>query len=226
MQLACAVTLLAVIPALYLYWRHVWFYRDPERQTPIEAGAIYSPADGTVLYVKRVTGDEPPVSLKKGREVPLDRFLGNAGIRRSGYLIGIYMHPSGVHVNRSPIAGTVRAVEHKPGSNLPMILTWLRTNLGLRPFEADAAYLLTNERNIIWLSGFVDVLVVQIADIWVSRVECWVGAGETVSAGQRIGMIRFGSQVDLFVADEGVLIVAGVGQKVIAGETVLARSKR
>jgi len=226
MQQGIVVTILAVILVLYLYWRFVWFYRDPERQTPLEAGSIFSPADGTVIYIKRVTGDESPISLKKGREVPLDRFLGGAGICRNGYHFGIYMHPSSVHVNRSPITGTVRAIEHKPGSNLPMVLTWWRTNLGLRPFEAHATYLLQNERNIIWLSGFVDVLVVQIADIWVNRVECWVSASDRVSAGQRIGMIRFGSQVDLFVADESVEIVAGVGQKVTAGETVLARSKR
>jgi phosphatidylserine decarboxylase len=226
MQFDFVVTLLVVILVLYLSWRYVWFYRDPERQTPTDPGAIFSPADGTVIYIKRVTGDDPPISLKKGRKVPLDRFLGGAGIRRNGYLVGIYMHPTSVHVNRSPLAGTVRALEHKPGSNLPMAVTWLRTNLGLRPFETHATYLLQNERNIIWLSGFVDVLVVQIADIWVNRVECWVGAGDKVSAGQRIGMIRFGSQVDLFVADEGVEIVAGVGQKVTAGETVLARGKR
>jgi phosphatidylserine decarboxylase len=226
MQLASIATLLVVIVALYVYWRYVWFCRDPERQTPIDAGAIFSPADGTVIYIKHVTGDEPPISLKKGRGVPLDRFLGEAGICRSGYLIGVFMHPSSVHVNRSPVTGTVRAVEHKPGSNLPMVLTWWRTNLGLRPFEAHAVYLLQNERNIIWLSGSVDVLVVQIADTCVNRIECRVSAGEQVSAGQRIGMIRFGSQVDLFVADEGVEIAAGVGQKVTAGETVLARIKR
>jgi phosphatidylserine decarboxylase len=226
MQFASIATLLVVSLALYLYWRYVWFYRDPERQTPIDAGAIFSPADGTVIYIKRVTGDEPPISLKNGREVPLDKFLGKAEIRRSGFLIGVFMHPSSVHVNRSPVTGTVRAVEHKPGSNLPMALTLWRTNLGLRPFEAHAAYLLQNERNIIWLSASVDVLVVQIADISVNRIECRVSAGEQVSAGQRIGMIRFGSQVDLFIADESVEIVANVGQRVIAGETVLARNTR
>lgn len=208
----------------YTYWRFIWFFRDPERTICDTQGAILSPADGTVIYVKRVTESEPPVSLKKGRSIPLDKFIGAAAVQKTGYLIGIFMHPTSVHVNRAPISGVVRGVEYTQGSNLPMTLTWWRTNLRIRPFEADATHLLQNERNTVHISGAVDVIVVQIADIYVNRIECRVNKGESVDAGQRIGMIRFGSQVDLFIAqEERVQILAQVGDKVKAGEAVLAK---
>jgi phosphatidylserine decarboxylase len=218
----CAGALLLVAWAL---WRFHFFFRDPERKPPKDAASgVLAPADGTVLYVRRVEADEAPIAVKRGRPVPFSRFVGRTGVRGPGYLVGIFMLPTSVHVNRAPIAGTVRAIEHEPGSNLPMNLTWIRVHLHLRPYERDATHLLKNERTFILISNDrMWVCLVQIADYFVNRIECWVKEGQWVDQGQRVGRIRFGSQVDVFFpALEGLELNVEAGQKVRAGIDLIA----
>jgi phosphatidylserine decarboxylase len=214
-----------VLLATWALWRFHLFNRDPERTPPEGAeNGVLSPADGTILYVQRVEAEEAPIAIKRGRAVPFSRFVGRTGVRGPGYLVGIFMHPTSVHVNRAPIAGTIRAIQHEPGSNLPMNLTWIRVHLRLRPYERDATHLLSNERNFILISNDrMWVCLVQIADYFVNRIDCWVKVGEAVDQGQRLGRIRFGSQVDLFFpAMEGLQLNASAGQKVRAGIDLLA----
>lgn len=220
---ALAIVIAALCFATYIFWRFFWFLRDPDRTIPDDQRSIVSPADGTIIYIKEVTSYEPPISLKNGRQIPLEKFLGDCSIAPEGVLIGIFMHPTSVHVNRAPISGIVRRIEHQSGSNLPMTLTWWRTNLGMRPFENYATHLLTNERNIVHIAGErLQAVVVQIADIYISKIECWLKENSPVQRGDRLGMIRFGSQVDLFVAkSDGLRVVAAVGQKVRGGSDVL-----
>jgi phosphatidylserine decarboxylase len=230
MTLTESIQVFAVIAGMALVaawalWRFHLFDRDPERTAPDAAmNGILCPADGTVLYVKRVQADEAPVAVKQGRPVPLSKFVGRSGVRGPGYLVGIFMHPTSVHVNRAPIAGTVRATQHEPGSNLPMNITWIRVHLGLRPYENGATHLLSNERQFTLIANDrVWVCMVQIADYFVNRIECWVKEGEAVVQGQRVGRIRFGSQVDLFFpALHGLQLNAAVGQKVRAGIDLIA----
>lgn len=211
--------------ATWALWRFHLFNRDPERTPPEGAvNGVLCPADGTILYVRRVEAEEAPIAIKRGRPVPFSRFVGRTGVRGPGYLVGIFMHPTSVHVNRAPITGTVHAIQYEAGSNLPMNLTWIRVHLRLRPYERDATHLLSNERNFILISNHrMWVCLVQIADFFVNRIDCWVKEGEAVNQGQRLGRIRFGSQVDLFFpAVEGLRLNASVGQKVRAGVDLLA----
>lgn len=215
--------------AAWALWRFHWFNRDPDREPPPEsADSVLAAADGTILYVRRVERDEPPVCVKNGHPVPLAKFVGRTGLRGPGYLIGTFMHPTSVHVNRAPIAGTVLALQHEAGSNLPMNLTWIRVHLGLHPLERDAAHLLTNERNLMVIrNDRMWACVVQIADYFVNRIECWVKEGECVEQAQRVGRIRFGSQVDVFFpALEGLTVRVAPGRKVRAGVDVLATISR
>lgn len=214
-----------VLLATWALWRFHLFNRDPDRTPPAGAvNGVLAPADGTILYVRRVEGEEAPIAIKQGRPVPFSKFVGRTGVRGPGYLMGIFMHPTSVHVNRAPIAGTVRAVQHERGSNLPMNLTWIRVHLRLRPYEKNATHLLSNERNFILISNDrMWVCLVQIADYFVNRIDCWVKEGEAVEQGQRVGRIRFGSQVDLFFpAVEGLQLRVSAGQKVRAGIDLLA----
>jgi phosphatidylserine decarboxylase len=214
-----------VLFATWALWRFHLFNRDPDRTPPEGAvNGVLAPADGTILYVRRVEGEEAPIAVKRGRPVPFSRFVGRTGVRGPGYLVGIFMHPTSVHVNRAPIAGTVRAVQYEPGSNLPMNLTWIRVHLRLRPYEGDATHLLSNERNFILIANDrMWVCLVQIADYFVNRIDCWVKEGEAIEQGQRVGRIRFGSQVDLFFPEMvGLQLKASAGQKVRAGIDLLA----
>lgn len=186
------------------------FFRDPDRVVPDAPGVIVSPADGRVLYVRTVARGEVPPVQKRGRPLGL-RELAAIDICESGHLIGIGMHLLDVHVNRAPIAGRVTTLKHVPGSFL-----------SLKVDGATAA----NER----LTTVIDddemrVGVVQIASRLVRRIVSYVQQGDHVVVGQRIGMIRFGSQVDVIVpAFPRTRIVVRPGDAVRAGSSVLATS--
>lgn len=220
---AATVFIAALVCGICIFWRFFWFFRDPDRTVAADEWSIVSPADGTVIYIKEVSCEKPPISLKSGRQIPLEKFLGHCDIKPEGILIGIFMHPTSVHVNRAPISGIVRCVEYQSGSNLPMTVTWWRTILRMHPIENHATHLLSNERNIIHIAGeHLQAVVVQIADFYVNKIECQVKENDPVMRGERLGMIRFGSQVDLFVAkSKGLRVVASVGQKVRAGSDAL-----
>lgn len=183
------------------------FFRDPERHTPDDALSLVSPAEGEICYVRTFgPGAQPPMD-KRGRRTDACE-LGD-GPREHGIVIGIAMHLLNVHVNRSPIAGTVSSVTHSPGRFLSL----------KRP-EAVAV----NERmTTVIENDHARVAVVQIASRLVRRIVSYVDRGIGVAAGQRIGMIKFGSQVDLVLFDLDVDVCVRPGDRVRAGETVLAR---
>lgn len=211
------------IPILYLYWRFFFFFRDPERSIPVGNDAIVSPADGTVIYVREIDKDSFLFSTKKKRNISLKEYCADQNVKLPCFLIGIFMHPTSVHVNRAPISGRVERIDYRRGRNLPMTLTWWRVNLGMKPFEKYAQHLFTNERNIIGITGKIKVVVIQIADIYVNKIDCWVKEHEAISKGQRIGMIKMGSQVDVLIPREpGIKVIAREGQNVKAGETIIA----
>lgn len=212
-----------IIGVLYLYWRFYFFFRDPERLIPGGENLIVSPADGTVIYIKEIQDDNLLFSTKQNRIIHLQEFCNNQDLKPPCYLVGIFMHPTSVHVNRAPIAGCIENIDYLAGKNLPMTLTWWRVNLKLRPYEKFASHLLSNERNIITIAGIIKLAVIQIADIYVNKIECWVKEKEPVSKGQRIGMIKLGSQVDLLLPKlPGLVIKAEIGQKIKAGESIIA----
>jgi phosphatidylserine decarboxylase len=168
----------------------VYFFRDPERVTPLREGIVVAPADGKV---SRITNAVPPADL----------YLGDRPLPR----VSIFMSVFDCHVNRSPVVGKVERIAYHKGAFISADLD-----------KASES----NERN-----GFViattkgRIGVVQIAGLIARRILCFVREGATVGAGERIGMIRFGSRVDVYLP-EGAKPLIAEGQTAIAGETIIA----
>jgi len=178
----------------------VWvaaFFRDPVRVTPADPSAIVSPADGLVSLIATV---------------PLPRQLDGVGGLPGDMAtrVSVFMSVFDVHINRSPIAGTVRRVVYVPGKFL---------NADLDKASDD------NERQYFIVEGDNGVAVgfTQIAGLVARRIMRFVQEGQVVRAGERIGLIRFGSRVDVYVP-AGHSVQVAVGQRAVAGETVIARA--
>lgn len=215
---------LSLIVLLYLYWRFYFFFRDPERKIP-EGSNIVSAADGTVVYIKKVQDFRTPLSVKNKKEIHLNEILKEdlAMLKGDYFIVGVFMHPTSVHVNRAPVAGIIKKITYTAGRNLPMTLMWMRVFFRKKPYELYSDHIFTNERNAILIENKIPVFVVQIADIYVRKIECWVKENESVKKGQRIGMIRMGSQVDIiFPRRSNIDIKVKEGQIVRAGETIIA----
>jgi phosphatidylserine decarboxylase len=178
------------LAALATLWC-AYFFRDPQRVTPIYPGVVVAPADGRVVSV---TTSVPPPDLG----------LGTAPLVR----ISIFMSVFDCHVNRSPVVGRIERVVYHEG---------LFLNANLDKASED------NERNtfIITTPEGGRVAVVQVAGLIARRIVRFVNEGQAVGAGQRVGMIRFGSRADVYLPG-GTASLVGEGQTAIAGETVLA----
>jgi phosphatidylserine decarboxylase len=178
------------LAALATLWC-AYFFRDPQRVTPIYPGVVVAPADGRVVSV--TTAVPPP-----------DLGLGTAPLVR----ISIFMSVFDCHVNRCPVVGRVERIVYHEG---------LFLNASLDKASED------NERNslIIATPDGTRVAVVQIAGLIARRIVRFVNEGQALGAGQRIGLIRFGSRADVYLPP-GTLALVGEGQTAIAGETVLA----
>jgi phosphatidylserine decarboxylase len=163
----------------------VWFFRNPQRNTPEKDGLVISPADGRVIRIEETTSDEQP--------------------GRTFHKISIFMNVFNVHVNRVPCSGEVRFVRYREGK-------FLSANLD----KASAQ----NERNTVLLqtSDGREIMTVQIAGLIARRIVCWLKEGMQVQGGERFGLIRFGSRVEVFLP-LGSTILVKVGEKVRAGET-------
>ncbi len=195
-----------ILAAILLLWR---FYRDPERIPPDSASAIFSPADGLVIYTSAVPADLVPLTTKGSRKFPLTDFAHTDFFLQGGQIIGIAMNFLDVHVNRAPIGGTVQLIKRIHGRFL-----------SLKRAEA----LLENERVLsIVANEQLTVGVLQISSRLVRKIVSYVHEQEPVRPGQRIGMIRFGSQVDVYLpAVPKIRIRVKPGERVEAGVSVLA----
>jgi phosphatidylserine decarboxylase len=171
-----------------------YFFRDPPRVTPLRDGIVVAPADGRVSQLANAV---PPKELNLG-ERPLPR-------------VSIFMSVFDCHVNRSPVDGRIERMVYRAGKFL---------SADLDKASED------NERNafVIATANGQRIAAIQIAGLVARRIVPFVREGETVGAGQRIGMIRFGSRVDVYLP-EGSRVLAAEGQTAIAGETVIADLK-
>ncbi len=171
-----------------------YFFRDPQRVTPMREGLVVAPADGRVSQIVNVV---PPAELE----------LGARALPR----ISIFMSVFDCHVNRSPVSGRIERVVYRPGNFL---------SADLDKASED------NERNafVIVTPAGQSFAMIQIAGLVARRIVTFAHQGEAVAAGQRVGMIRFGSRVDLYLP-EGTRPLIAEGQSAIAGETVLADLK-
>lgn len=168
-----------------------YFFRDPERVSPTRPGLILSPADGVVSLIEKAV---PPKELGMP-EQPLTR-------------VSVFMSVFNCHVNRAPIGGEVMAVAYRPGKFF---------NASLDKASAD------NERNSlrIRMDDGRELAVVQIAGLVARRIVCFVKQGSRLQTGERFGLIRFGSRLDVYLPD-GVPPLVSIGQTMVAGETIIA----
>ncbi|RPI61387.1 MAG: phosphatidylserine decarboxylase family protein [Planctomycetaceae bacterium] len=187
----------AIIVAIMLaVWGWVlWFFRDPDRPTPTEPGAIISPADGTVTDI-----------------TPLGA---GSMLGRDGVQIGIFMSVFSVHVNRSPVDGVIDHVDHVNGAFLDA-----RDPAASQRNEAATIYMHYTHNGQTW-----PIVFRQIAGLIARRIITDITSGQAVKRGERIGMIKFGSRMEVLVPVELVgEVCVKIGQKVQAGLTVLAKS--
>jgi phosphatidylserine decarboxylase len=169
----------------------VYFFRDPPRVTPLRDGLVIAPADGRV---SRILNTVPPAELDLG-DRPLLR-------------VSIFMSVFDCHVNRSPVTGRITKMAYRPGA-------FVNADLDKASDE--------NERNCLTVTTAdgAQVGVVQIAGLIARRIVPFVRQGTPVTTGERIGMIRFGSRVDVYLP-EGTRALAAEGQLTTAGETIIA----
>jgi phosphatidylserine decarboxylase len=222
-----ALGLLPLLVLVFLFWRYVWFFRNPARHPP--AGeSLLSPADGTVVYVKRFQAGEEVLSIKSGVAARLDE-IAPSDLTGARLLIGVFMSPFDVHYNRAPIAGRVEWVRHHParGRNAHMTSMHWRTLLGIQPFHRESPHVFQNERTVTKFHGLlghhpIDCFVIQIAGGSVRGIDSYFQEGAMVSRGEIFGIIRVGSQVDVLVPALGSMRVrVKAGDRVRAGETIL-----
>jgi len=167
-----------------------YFFRDPERYSISDDKFLVSPADGLITDISERSG---PVELR----------LENTTFTR----VSIFMNVFNCHVNRTPISGKVEEIYYKPGKFL---------NASLDKASEE------NERNYfkIKTSSGEEIILVQIAGLIARRIVCQVEQDQELKQGDRIGMIRFGSRVDIYFKNKKVL--AKLGQNVVAGESLVA----
>lgn len=168
-----------------------YFFRDPKRATPTRDGLVISPADGIVSLIEKAV---PPAELGMS-DAPLTR-------------VSVFMSVFNCHVNRAPIGGTVKAIAYRPGKFF---------NASMDKASSD------NERNslCIEMDDGRQIAVVQIAGLVARRIVCFTSEGSALKTGERFGLIRFGSRLDVYLPD-GVHPMVNLGQTMVAGETVLA----
>jgi phosphatidylserine decarboxylase len=171
-----------------------YFFRDPPRVTPLRDGLVIAPGDGRVAAIEHV-------------RAPVELGLGEAERVR----VSIFLSVFDVHINRAPVAGRIARSIYVPGSFLNA--------------AADKASEENERRGIVIAAADgVEIAVVQIAGLIARRIVTFVQEGDSVGVGERLGLIRFGSRVDLYLPPGHGALVA-VGQRAVGGETVLADLK-
>lgn len=168
-----------------------YFFRDPVRSVPQAGGLIVSPADGVVSLITEMP---PPPELDLG-EAPRTR-------------VSVFMNVFNCHVNRAPIEGTIRKIVYHSGKFL---------NASLDKASEH------NERNAVTIvrADGQSIAVVQIAGLVARRILCHAAEGQSIATGERFGLIRFGSRLDVYLPP-GIQPLVCLGQTMVAGETILA----
>ena len=166
----------------------IFFFRDPVRETQVADKSILTPADGKILEIQHLKGDNNP--------------LGEPAVK-----VSVFMSLFSVHVNRVPIGGKILAILYNPGK-------FLSANLNKASEQNE------NNRITLQTGDGRRIVFVQIAGLIARRIVCWIKEGDHVRTGQRFGLIRFGSRLDLYLPYDTRIIVKPF-HKVKAGKTIL-----
>ncbi|RJQ56236.1 MAG: phosphatidylserine decarboxylase family protein [Nitrospiraceae bacterium] len=210
--------LLVAFAVIFIYARGyypIFFLRDPARKLPPEGNHIYAPADGRIAYIREIKDGDVPICIKAGKIIPLEEITrSHLNEIKDGYIVGIIMSFWNVHIQRAPISGKVIDQIYVPGRFFDVGI-----NAGRMLKES--------ERNVLILKDPVrnfSTITIQLAAIWVRRIVSLVKKGDELKLGQRYGYVKFGSQVDIIIPDlKGLQFTIKKGQKVYAGETIIAR---
>lgn len=187
------IAILLAITAAVIGILIAWFFRNPRRIIALEPGLVVSPADGVVVDIE---------------DIPFDEYVGGPAKK-----IGIFLSIFNVHINRAPIAGRVIGLRYRPGKYLN----------ALRPESARE-----NEQLAVMMeehqAPYRGLVVRQITGAIARRIVCWVKPGDTLGRGDQFGMIKLGSRTELVMpAEEGLVIRTRLGDKVLAGSTIVAQ---
>ena len=169
----------------------LWFFRDPSRNTPVDSNLIISSADGKVCLIDEAC---PPTEVSMKQEK----------MKR----VCVFMNVFNVHVNRSPVAGIIKNIVYKEGQ-------FLNASLDKASEKNERSSLVINSNH------GADIVVVQIAGLIARRILGFVSKNQNLNQGERFGLIRFGSRVDIYMPLDST-VQCSVGDKVVAGESVLA----
>ena len=169
----------------------LWFFRDPSRNTPVDSNLIISSADGKVCLIDEAC---PPTEVSMKQEK----------MKR----VCVFMNVFNVHVNRSPVAGVISDIVYKEGQ-------FLNASLDKASEKNERSSLVINSNH------GADIVVVQIAGLIARRILGFVAKNQNLNQGERFGLIRFGSRVDIYMPLDST-VKCSVGDKVVAGESVLA----
>jgi len=202
------VILIAIILSGLLSF-HFYFIRDPNIEVPSDEKVIVSPASGKIIKIIDLK-DVDKLEIEKG---VLGKIKTSASeVCNECYLISIFMTPLDVHIQRSSVSGKVISVRHEDGTLLPTT-----------KFENG----MINERTEIIIENKIigKVKIIQIAGFIVRRIETWASVGQELEKGERIGLIRYGSQVSVILPKEKVELVVKEGEHVETGSSIIARIK-
>jgi phosphatidylserine decarboxylase len=225
--------ILLTVLTLFILWRFFYFFRNPKRESISSENEILSPADGYILYIKHIDDtDQEIFSIKKGQKI----FLRDLMMLRkteidlhSGWLIGILMTPVDVHFNRAPVNGYIEKLCHdfpSPlGKNFNMFPSLQNMFFKKEEPYSDATYLVHNERASYMISNsIINIYITQIADKYIKKIVTFKDKTE-INKGEVFGLIRMGSQVDIFIPDTRVNIIVTVRehQHLMAGVDIIAK---
>ncbi len=206
--LLSGVILIMLVIFLAFAFTMIRFWRVPRRKASAGPGQIVSPADGRVIYVNRLTRGDIPEAVKGRLSSRLDELTKTTLLNDGGWHLGINMTPFDVHKNCAPVSGKVILNSHFRGKFLSL---------------KNEASQCENERNTyVIVNEEAKVGVVQIASRLVRRIDSYVKEGDSVKQGDWIGMIRFGSQVDLIIP-ENYRVLVEKGQQIYAVRTIIAQ---
>jgi phosphatidylserine decarboxylase len=195
---------IAAFALLLLFYNFV-FLRDPKRRIP-EGNHILSPADGKIKDIIRLK-DIDKLNIRKGLVGKVKTLAEDVG--KDAYLITIVMNIFNVHIQRSPIDGKIKKISYSKGKFFNAV------------FEKEDLAAIENEKNEILIDGKHKIKVIQIAGLVARRIVCYVKKGQNIKKGQKLGIIKLGSQVAMIVP-ASINIKARPKQKVKAGTTIIA----